>query len=752
MNADGCIDVSDVIDVIAAGFSGGYDPQDPMCPTTRADVNNDGAVDVFDAIEAIHIAFTGGSSVDPCNPLPTGFKHKMGTRSTGAAPLRHIMADSRVVKGIPSQPSSADMANGITIESKTVEAGGSTTIGISIANDVSLRNVVIPLEIREVDPGSYFTALTLCRNPGGRLASFLTGISEFNTYPVPDGSCKTGYPGGYGMIAPPDYVSPDGALFSVGKIFGSDPSLPPGVDPPSGSLQLLMTVNGTVGDFEIDTTCADPCNHLVLVQDVTNTKIVPAFTKGVVHIVPSSHYLDCSRSTTDPYLLACPLGDIPFQVNLRSNLGTPWPGGNVRLDFSGCPSPQITPLPGAYPSWPIVYGASASDDSGIVRFSIAAGSDCPDCVVRVYADCGLIATVPVRSTDITGDNWVTPADYDDAEGMCRDLTADGRVDWRDLSRHSNHLNHRFPGNTCDRLIQKIETVPDAGFGPGDTIKVRWSVTNTNPSTACVIQIVNLYSGILSTAPSWTIFGSFNPNISLPPGGVYTDSILKFAVPSYGKMCLRSLLVSGCCSTPQEEISCIDIARQCPPGPVCYHFKAVNVQPANDTSISVALPEGLGWTYQFDSSGTFAETLLVTICTSDISPIGTSGGVTLTFEYDTVYDTTFKPINFAVRQDWNNGDLCGGAEGDVDCTVDVFDIICLIDYVFSGGPAPEPPEHADLNCDGVQDVFDIIYLIDYVFSGGPLPPECGAGPMATRSGGDDSPGSTGDAAGYDIGPR
>jgi hypothetical protein len=26
--------------------------------------------------------------------------------------------------------------------------------------------------------------------------------------------------------------------------------------------------------------------------------------------------------------------------------------------------------------------------------------------------------------------------------------------------------------------------------------------------------------------------------------------------------------------------------------------------------------------------------------------------------------------------------------------------------------------ADLNCDKVEDVFDVIYLIDYVFSGGP----------------------------------
>jgi hypothetical protein len=56
----------------------------------------------------------------------------------------------------------------------------------------------------------------------------------------------------------------------------------------------------------------------------------------------------------------------------------------------------------------------------------------------------------------------------------------------------------------------------------------------------------------------------------------------------------------------------------------------------------------------------------------------------------------------------------------DGTVDVFDVIFMIDYVFSGGPAPNPGSVADVNGDCVADVFDVIYLIDYAFSGGPAP--------------------------------
>jgi len=56
----------------------------------------------------------------------------------------------------------------------------------------------------------------------------------------------------------------------------------------------------------------------------------------------------------------------------------------------------------------------------------------------------------------------------------------------------------------------------------------------------------------------------------------------------------------------------------------------------------------------------------------------------------------------------------------DGAVDVFDVIMLIDYVFSGGTLPNPASVADVNGDCVADVFDIIYLIDYVFSGGLAP--------------------------------
>ena len=63
---------------------------------------------------------------------------------------------------------------------------------------------------------------------------------------------------------------------------------------------------------------------------------------------------------------------------------------------------------------------------------------------------------------------------------------------------------------------------------------------------------------------------------------------------------------------------------------------------------------------------------------------------------------------------------GDANGDG--TTNVTDAVYLINYIFSGGPAPEPEWAGDANCDGTVNVTDAVYLIQYIFAGGPPPCE------------------------------
>ena len=64
-------------------------------------------------------------------------------------------------------------------------------------------------------------------------------------------------------------------------------------------------------------------------------------------------------------------------------------------------------------------------------------------------------------------------------------------------------------------------------------------------------------------------------------------------------------------------------------------------------------------------------------------------------------------------------VCGDANAD--STVDVVDVVYLINYLFDEGSAPVHFEAGDANSDGKVNVDDIVYLINYLFSGGGPPP-------------------------------
>lgn len=56
----------------------------------------------------------------------------------------------------------------------------------------------------------------------------------------------------------------------------------------------------------------------------------------------------------------------------------------------------------------------------------------------------------------------------------------------------------------------------------------------------------------------------------------------------------------------------------------------------------------------------------------------------------------------------------------DGSINILDIIYLINFRYKGGPAPEPMSIADVNGDGDVNILDIIYLINYKFKDGPEP--------------------------------
>ncbi len=67
-------------------------------------------------------------------------------------------------------------------------------------------------------------------------------------------------------------------------------------------------------------------------------------------------------------------------------------------------------------------------------------------------------------------------------------------------------------------------------------------------------------------------------------------------------------------------------------------------------------------------------------------------------------------------------LIGSHPGDANGNggIDVTDVVYLVAYIFSGGPAPNPLAAGDADCDGVVTIADAVYLIEYVFLHGAPP--------------------------------
>ncbi len=94
-----------------------------------------------------------------------------------------------------------------------------------------------------------------------------------------------------------------------------------------------------------------------------------------------------------------------------------------------------------------------------------------------------------------------------------------------------------------------------------------------------------------------------------------------------------------------------------------------------------------------------------------------------------FDTTYLPV-FECNYDsskilytdgritWSCG-LCGDADGSGAWSIG--DAVFIINYIFGGGPPPNPLSNGDADGSGAISIGDAVYLINFIFGGGPPPP-------------------------------
>jgi hypothetical protein len=66
---------------------------------------------------------------------------------------------------------------------------------------------------------------------------------------------------------------------------------------------------------------------------------------------------------------------------------------------------------------------------------------------------------------------------------------------------------------------------------------------------------------------------------------------------------------------------------------------------------------------------------------------------------------------------------GNIDQDPAGTISVSDLVYLVTFMFSGGPAPVCFLEADVNASGVLDVSDLVWLVSYMFQSGYPPYLC-----------------------------
>jgi len=94
---------------------------------------------------------------------------------------------------------------------------------------------------------------------------------------------------------------------------------------------------------------------------------------------------------------------------------------------------------------------------------------------------------------------------------------------------------------------------------------------------------------------------------------------------------------------------------------------------------------------------------------------------MTMPYDTTR-TLVTEVEYAIQiSPWDyRGDVqpIGG-----DGVVDLGDLLFIINYLYKGGPEPDPYSEGDADCSGIIDLGDVLTLINYLYKGGPVPRCC-----------------------------
>jgi len=252
----------------------------------------------------------------------------------------------------------------------------------------------------------------------------------------------------------------------------------------------------------------------------------------------------------------------------------------------------------------------------------------------------------------------------------------------------------------------IDMIPLQSVVEGDTLEFR--IHATDPDGDPFVFTVENNPANSSLIDSGNGAGSFLFTPSYLQSGTYQFPI--YATDTTGRV--DSVIV---------QVEVIEAGNQ---PPVLILSSPDSLEPVVGETLSV-------YVYATDpDEDSISLSILGTPTNSGFVDSGNGGGV-FTFVPDSTQEDSIYLVTF-IASDGSLADshtvvmhVISYVPGDVngDGSVNVGDVVALVDYLYRGGPTPDPLAAADTNCDGQVNVGDVVYLVDYLYRGGPAPTVC-----------------------------
>jgi hypothetical protein len=420
----------------------------------------------------------------------------------------------------------------------------------------------------------------------------------------------------------------------------------------------------------------------------------------------------CDSSTTDPVFLVCPGGDAPFRVYLRDKFGNPVVNdSSVYIHFNSCSG--VLPCPLAKQGSDL-YPIGHSDAQGVVSFYYAGGGCDALCTATIRSWCGDLGTVPVKSFDRNTDFAVSPvSDFNGS--LCNDYNGNGSVEYTDRNIFDQHLNHYCGLTPCERFGAVFRLPTESNLMPGQVVTLELALSNNN-FDSCSIGFIGFYASGFGTGQGEALITNYPYNKALAPGEMDTITV-SYTVPGIGHGCLSAKFTTSCCASELILSQCAQSIWRCAGDTsLCYQFNVkLNDFPVDSVRRYQQLPSG--WSAVDDHLPlsypvNVPDSILYRICAPTSVNLGDTAAVYL-YVYSKGNRIPTRFVN-AVGITSRTGDC------DANCIVNISDVVYIISYIFSDGPAPKPCQSGDVNCDGIVNISDAVYLVSYIFSGGPPP--------------------------------